>query len=80
MRVGRLEVVAGGLMSLGPAYLDMRRRAAAYIDEILRGARRGDLPVEQPQRFEVVINLKTAGAMGITLPESVLLQATEVLS
>jgi putative ABC transport system substrate-binding protein len=76
----RLEVVAGGLMSLGPAYLDMRRRAAAYIDKILRGTRPGDLPVEQPQRFDFIVNLRTAGAMGITLPEAVLLQATEVLS
>ena len=66
-------------MSLGPAYLDMRRRAAAYIDKILRGARPGDLPVEQPQRFDFVVNLATARNLGITLPESVLLQATEVI-
>ncbi|HEY1295604.1 MAG TPA: ABC transporter substrate-binding protein [Chloroflexota bacterium] len=75
----RPQVVAGGLMSLGPAYLDMRRRAATYIDKILRGTRPGDLPVEQPQRFDFVVNLTTARSLGITLPESVLLQATEVI-
>ena len=72
-------VVAGALMSFAPAYLDLRRRAAAYVDKILRGARPGDLPVEQPQRFDVVLNLATAGAMGITFPDPVLLQATEVI-
>jgi putative ABC transport system substrate-binding protein len=71
-------VVAGALMSFAPAYLDLRRRAAAYIDKILRGTRAGDLPVEQPQRFDVILNLATARAMGITFPEPVLLQATEV--
>jgi putative tryptophan/tyrosine transport system substrate-binding protein len=75
----RDQVVAGALMSLAPAYLDMRRRAAAYVDKILRGTRPGDLPVEQPQRFDFIINLGTARALGITLSESVLLQATEVL-
>jgi len=72
-------VVAGALMSFAPAYLDLRRRAAAYVDKILRGAKPGDLPVEQPQRFDVVLNLATAGAMGITFPDPVLLQATEVI-
>lgn len=75
----RAEVAAGGLMGLAPAYLDMRRRAAAYVDKILRGAKAGDLPVEQPQRFDVVLNLATARAMGIVFPDSLLLQATEVL-
>jgi putative ABC transport system substrate-binding protein len=75
----RAQVAAGGLMGLGPAYLDLRRRAAAYVDKILRGAKAGDLPVEQPQRFDIALNLATARAMGITFPEPLLLEATEVL-
>jgi putative ABC transport system substrate-binding protein len=75
----RDQAVAGALMSLAPNYLDMRRRAAAYVDKILRGTKPGDLPVEQPQRFDFVVNLAAARAMGITFPESVLLQATEAL-
>jgi putative ABC transport system substrate-binding protein len=75
----REQVVAGVLMSFAPAYLDLRRRAAVYVDKILRGASAGDLPVEQPQRFDVVLNLATARSLGITFPDAVLLQATEVL-
>jgi putative ABC transport system substrate-binding protein len=75
----RNQVAAGALLSFAPAYLDLRRRAAAYVDKILRGAKAGDLPVEQPQRFDVVLNLATARTLGVTFPDSMLLQATEVL-
>jgi putative ABC transport system substrate-binding protein len=75
----RNQVVTGVLMSFAPAYLDLRRRAAAYVDKILRGTKPGDLPVEQPQRFDFIVNLNTARAIGIPFPDSVLLQATEVL-
>ncbi len=69
----------GGLMSYGPNYPDMFRRSASYVDRILKGARPGDLPIEQPERFELVINLKTAKALGLTLPPSILLQTTRVI-
>jgi putative tryptophan/tyrosine transport system substrate-binding protein len=72
-------VAAGGLISYGPNLTELLRRAAAYVDKILKGARPGDLPVEQLTKFELVINLKTANAIGVTVPTSIFLRATEVI-
>jgi len=79
MHGSRDYVEAGGLMSLGANFPDQFRRAADYVDKILRGAKPGDLPVEQPTKFDLVINLTTAKALGLKIPESFLLRADEVI-
>jgi ABC-type uncharacterized transport system substrate-binding protein len=75
----REYVEAGGLMSYGPNYPDLWRRAADYVDKILRGAKPNDIPVEQPTKFDLIINLTTAKTLGLTIPESFLLRADEVI-
>jgi ABC-type uncharacterized transport system substrate-binding protein len=75
----REHVDAGGLMAYGPNYLALHRRAAYYVDRILKGTKPADLPVEQPMTFDFVVNLKTAQALGLTFPNEILLQVTEAI-
>ena len=69
----------GGLLSYGPDQVDISRRAASYVDRILRGAKPADLPVQLPVKYEMILNLKTARALGLTVPPSIMLRADEVI-
>ena len=79
MHAFRESVEAGGLISYGPNFPELRRRSVGYIDKILRGAKPADIPVEQPTKFDLVINLETAKALGITFPNNLIVSANPVI-
>jgi putative ABC transport system substrate-binding protein len=79
MHINRARLETGGLVSYGPNFPSLHRRAADYVDKILRGAKPADIPVEQPSKFDLIINLTTAKAIGLEVPESFLLRADEVI-
>jgi putative ABC transport system substrate-binding protein len=72
-------VQAGGLMSFGPSYPGMHRRAAYFVDRILKGERAADLPMEQPSKFELILNLRAARTLGLTIPQEILRRADELI-
>jgi putative ABC transport system substrate-binding protein len=79
MHGARTYVEGGGLMSYGPNVLDLFRRSADYVDRILREAKPSDIPVEQPTKFDLVVNLTTAKALGLTIPPTILIRANEMI-
>jgi putative ABC transport system substrate-binding protein len=75
----RFAVASGGLVSYGPDFIDQFRRAAGYVDRILKGEKAADLPVQAPTKYDLVINLKTAKALGLSVPQTLLASASEVI-
>jgi putative tryptophan/tyrosine transport system substrate-binding protein len=75
----RSDVAAGGLVAYGPDFVDIYRRAASYVDKILKGSKAAELPVEQPTKLTLAINMKTAKALGLTIPQALLLRADQII-